>query len=205
MPGVEKRDGKYYVNSFEVMDGINDPSWWDGPVKYKKVNRNVISWVQHDLLFHIISRFAGKIGADIGGPSGKPITGIIDVNLYRTHSSCILGRGERLPFKSESLDYLISSHTLEHIKDTSAVLKEWLRVLKVGGLMAVVMPDRRFHLHDPNVIKDGEAAYSEMEPDGLLSILKTIANIEILLFNTVDNNFDFECVIRKTRDRNESN
>lgn len=195
---IEKRDGKYYEDGFDVMDGINNEGWWDGPARYKKVNRNVISWVQHDLLFHLVNRLAGKIGADIGGPSGRAIDGIINVNLYGSRGNCIIGRGERLPFKNESLDYLISSHTLEHIKNTESVLKEWLRVLKVGGFMAVVMPDKRFHLHDPNVTKDGDAAYSEMEPSELLNIIKTIANIEILSFNTFDNNFDFEFVIRKS-------
>lgn len=196
MSSVEKRDGKYYSEGYDVMDGINDEGWWDGPARYKKVNRNVISWVQHDILFYLISRLAGKIGVDIGGPSGKPIEDIINVNLYCS-GNCIVARGERLPFKNESLDYLISSHTLEHIKNTGEVLREWLRVIKIGGRMAVVVPDMRYHLHDPNVTKDGEAAWSEMEPNGLLSILKTIANIEIISFNTFNNNFDFECVVKK--------
>ncbi len=191
------RDGKYYAGNFEVMDGINSEGWWDGPVRYKKVNRNIISWVQHDTLFGLVSRLAGKTGADIGGPTtGTAIDGVIYVNLYCTQSRCIVGRGEMLPLKNESLDYIISSHTLEHIKNTGNVLREWLRVLKVGGLMAVVMPDKRYHLHDPSVTKDGEAAYSEMEPDELSSIIKTL-NVEILSFNTFDNDFDFECVIRK--------
>ena len=199
MSEIIKRDGKYYAGSEVVMDGVNDTGWWDGPVRFKKVNRNVISWVQHETLFNIVSRLAeaGKIGADIGGPTGRSIEGIIDINLYRTHSNCIISRGERLPFKNESFDYLISSHTLEHIKNTESVFKEWLRVLKVGGLMVVVMPDKRHHLHDPNVVKDGEAAWSEMEPGELLNILKSIANVDILSFNTFDNNFDFECVIKK--------
>jgi len=63
--------------------------------------------------------------------------------------------------------------------------------------MAIVMPDKRFHLHDPNVTKDGEAAYSEMEPQELLDIVKTLPNIEILLFNGFENNFDFEFLIKK--------
>jgi len=59
------------------------------------------------------------------------------------------------------------------------------------------MPDKRYHLHDPTVTRDGEAAYSEMEPAELLSILKKIQGIELVSFNSQDNNFDFECVLRK--------
>jgi len=200
MSDVIERDGKHYVNGYEVMDGLHNEGWWDGPAKYKKVNRNVISWAQHDAMFRIVSNLAGKTGLDIGGPSGTSIEGIINVNIYPTKSNCIIGRGERLPFKTASLDYIISAHTLEHIKKTKCVLKEWLRVLKIGGLMAVVLPDKRYHLHDPGVTKDGEAAWSEMEPADLHSIINSIAGIEIISFNSFDNNFDFECVIKKNQE-----
>ena len=37
------------------------------------------------------------------------------------------------PFESESVDYIVSSHMLEHIKDYKAALREWWRVIKQGG------------------------------------------------------------------------
>lgn len=196
---LTQKDGKYYVNGYEVMDGLNNLGWWDGPVRYKKVNRNIISWVQHDLLFSLVRKLTGKIGVDIGGPTGKGIDGIINVNISFAYitPNCVLGRGENLPFKNGSIDYLISAHSLEHIRNTELVLKEWVRVLRPGGMMAVVMPDKRYHLHDPTVTREGEAAYSEMEPVELLSILKKISGIELISFNSQDNNFDFECVLRK--------
>lgn len=199
---LEYRDGKYYEGGHEVMDGLQGPGWWDGPARYKRVNRNVISWVQHDIVFHLISKLCGGQGADIGGPSGKAIEGIININIYPANcpgQHAIVARGESLPFKDEALNFLISSHTLEHIKNTKQALDEWVRVVKVGGLIAIVMPDKRYHLHDPSVTKDGDAAWSEMEPQELLDIVKTLPNIEILLFNGFENNFDFECVIRRLK------
>ena len=198
---LEKRNDKYYIDNFEVMDGINNVGWWDGPIRYKKVNRNIISWVQHDTLFHLISKLSGKIGIDMGGPSGKPIDGIINVNLCFPNllgkNEMIIGRCETLPFKNDSIDYIISSHTLEHIKNTEDVLRECLRVLKIGSLIAIIIPDKRYFLHDPKVVQDGETAWSEMEPNELLNILKKFMNIEIISFNTLDNNFEFECIIKK--------
>jgi ADP-heptose:LPS heptosyltransferase/SAM-dependent methyltransferase len=46
-------------------------------------------------------------------------------------------------FSTESLDFVFSSHLLEHIEPENVVktLKEWLRVLKVGGYLILYLPD----------------------------------------------------------------
>lgn len=48
-----------------------------------------------------------------------------------------------LPFQSESFDVVFSSHTLEHFQHGSVprVLDEWLRVLKPGGELRLIVPD----------------------------------------------------------------
>lgn len=48
--------------------------------------------------------------------------------------------GKTLPFDSESQDAVFSSHTLEHIADYRTVLRDWFRVLKVGGYLIIVVP-----------------------------------------------------------------
>lgn len=48
-----------------------------------------------------------------------------------------------LPFREGVLDYCYSSHCLEDAIDTSGVLKEWVRVLKVGGKLVLFLPDQR--------------------------------------------------------------
>jgi len=48
-----------------------------------------------------------------------------------------------LPFRSNSLDYVASSHVLEHVANPVAALLEWHRVLADGGLIYMVVPDRR--------------------------------------------------------------
>jgi SAM-dependent methyltransferase len=50
---------------------------------------------------------------------------------------------ERLPFVSGSLDYVASSHLIEHIANPIRALLEWHRVLKPGGFIWMVVPDRR--------------------------------------------------------------
>lgn len=51
-----------------------------------------------------------------------------------------------LPVPSETFDIVHSSHTLEHFsfKTADNVLKEWTRVLKVGGELRLVVPNLRF-------------------------------------------------------------
>jgi len=51
----------------------------------------------------------------------------------------------RLPVPKETFDIVFSSHTLEHfpINDLQNVLKEWVRILKVGGELRLVVPNLR--------------------------------------------------------------
>ena len=46
---------------------------------------------------------------------------------------------------SASYDLVFSSHTLEHLEDTRAVLKEWWRLVKMGGHMALYLPHADFY------------------------------------------------------------
>lgn len=45
-------------------------------------------------------------------------------------------------FASASQDFVFSSHTLEHIEDHVAALREWWRVLKVGGFLCLYLPHK---------------------------------------------------------------
>lgn len=53
--------------------------------------------------------------------------------------------GKTLPFESESLDFVHTSHCLEHIDDYVAALQEWYRVLKVGGYMIITVPHQMLY------------------------------------------------------------
>lgn len=47
-----------------------------------------------------------------------------------------------LPFRDQSLDYVLSSHVLEHIWDPIGALKEWIRVLRPTGIIFAIIPHR---------------------------------------------------------------
>jgi SAM-dependent methyltransferase len=52
----------------------------------------------------------------------------------------VLGDALSLPFPNETFDRVIASEVLEHIPDDDAVIAELIRVLKVGGTLAVSVP-----------------------------------------------------------------
>lgn len=52
------------------------------------------------------------------------------------------GHAEKLPFDDKSLDYVFSSNLIEDYKFWGPVLKEWVRVLKHGGKLVILVPDK---------------------------------------------------------------
>lgn len=46
-----------------------------------------------------------------------------------------------IPFKQNELDYVFSSHCLEHLYDWIDVLDYWTSLLKIGGVLFLYLPD----------------------------------------------------------------
>lgn len=55
-------------------------------------------------------------------------------------------------FGSASMDFVYSSHCLEHVEDTKGALKEWWRVVKPGGYLVLYLPHKQFY---PNIGEPG--------------------------------------------------
>lgn len=107
---------------------------------------------------------------------------------YWPHVRCL---GESLPFKNETFDFIVSHHSLEHMKNTMLTLNEWLRVLKHGCKIAIVMPDKRYGPF-------GDKGHVSEFPAGeFKNILNQIPNIRILEHNTFKNKFSYNTVIEK--------
>ncbi len=54
----------------------------------------------------------------------------------------IVASGDELPFKDNTLDFVISSHVIEHFYDPVKTIEEWLRVVKPGGYVFIIAPHR---------------------------------------------------------------
>lgn len=52
------------------------------------------------------------------------------------------GDARNLPFKDETMDWVASSHLIEDFEDWHLVLEEFMRVLKHGGNLVIMVPDK---------------------------------------------------------------
>lgn len=103
---------------------------------------------------------------------------------------------DKLPFEDGSFDCLISRHSLEHMLDPVATLKEWLRVLVDGGRMYIILPDHEFiNTIDP-FYSNGEHlhAYTRSSFSALCGL---IPDLYLLNIETVVPEWSFGVILRK--------
>jgi ADP-heptose:LPS heptosyltransferase/predicted SAM-dependent methyltransferase len=88
-------------------------------------------------------------GLDIGAGEFKVLPHAISVDNmhheqfgFSVKPDVMVDTAERLEiFGSQSMDFVFSSHLLEHIENYPAALKEWWRLVKQGGYMILYLPD----------------------------------------------------------------
>lgn len=54
----------------------------------------------------------------------------------------VIANGDDLPFKNNEYDFVINSHALEHFYNPIKAIKEWLRVIKKGGYVFMIIPHK---------------------------------------------------------------
>jgi SAM-dependent methyltransferase len=69
---------------------------------------------------------------------------VLDKKLSR-HDSLkvdIVANGDDLPFRDNVWDFVINSHVIEHFFDPIRAIEEWLRVIKPGGYLYMIVPHK---------------------------------------------------------------
>jgi len=91
----------------------------------------------------LLGKYAGKgKGLDIGCGHNKCNPNAIGFDIFPFKVVDIVGDARDLSiFEDNELDFIVSSHLLEHMSDVKTVLKEWHRVIKIGGIIAIAVPD----------------------------------------------------------------
>lgn len=124
--------------------------------------KKVLSWLvslfvlrQYEIVRKYADQLKGKSGLEIGGPTRMfekgglfpiyPVVKSIDVcnldgaleGVTMVCDATDLGR-----IASGTYDFVIASHTIEHIANPLKALSEWLRLLNEGGILFLVVPHK---------------------------------------------------------------
>ncbi len=91
------------------------------------------------------------------------------------------------PFRADSLDFIVACHLIEHLPDPLFFLEEIWRVLKVGGICYLAVPDKDFLASDHNrnltplghVVGDYRSKMREIEDHHLSEFLRLAENVPI--------------------------
>ena len=164
----------------------NNPQYWKNLIFNKALQRRPDLWVEgvnqvimstsgsqlwRSEVVAIKGWIKGLNFLDLGCSNKKKLASAIGVDLDRNGGKCpelVLDVSNELPFKENTLDGIIASHCLEHIENPIQALNEWIKLIKVGGRIILVIPDTNFtpkmgtpeadptHLHDwtPETFKE---------------------------------------------------
>lgn len=154
-----------------------------------------------------VVRYTRGRGLDLGCGPSKAFPHFIGVDNYKdTELFGIEMRPDVVSdvtdlsiFGHACMDFVFSSHTLEHIEDHKKALAEWWRVLKVGGHLILYLPHKQFY---PNIGKPGSNPDHKHDflPSAILAAMSSIGTWEVLVDEERNDGqeYSFLQVYRKT-------
>lgn len=146
--------------------------------------------------FNEVIKYTKGVGIDIGCGLNKIHSCAIGIDFrlgdkdfgYPFGANIIYSKSKEyllLPwFSGGSLDFVFSSHCLEHFSNPRETIREASRVLKSGGYLVIILPDMRYY---PK--KGEERANPEHEwdcyPETLIKIVKDVGSFELVQIDTL--------------------
>lgn len=173
-----------------------------------------------------VIEYTKGVGIEIGCGLNKIHTSAIGINIVLSeqdygypYGAQIKSDGTNLPwFSDNSLDYVFSSHCLEHFHEPKKALLEWTRVLKNGGYLVLILPHKNYYpnIGHPNANKDHK---HDFLPSDIKKMIGDIGKYEIISIDTLHEklkndpvavseaskyghdslNFSFEVIAKKIR------
>jgi SAM-dependent methyltransferase len=125
----------------------------------------------------VLHLFTGR-GADLGcggQQENMPIDKLLPDSIavdWQPGSDIVTNLEHPLPFEAGSLDYIWSSHTLEHLWSWQLALEEWVRVLRPGGVLGLYLPHADYYDNAWN--SDHKV---ELRPEGVCQVLMRLGMV----------------------------
>ena len=105
--------------------------------------------------------------------------------------------------QDNSLDYVYSSHCLEDFEDTREVMLEWLRVLKRGGKLVLLLPDQSRYeafCKKRNILPNEAHKIKEFSLLYIKQIAGGISTAKVIFEKDNLGDYNFAIVIEKTKE-----
>ncbi len=146
-------------------------------------------------------------GIDVGCGFRKTSENCIGVDIVSRGQlgkvGCVAGRasvadicasGDYLPmFDDGELDFVVARHNLEHYVDVVKTLLEWKRILKIGGVMAIVLPDETAR----DTIALDTSHKHAFTPESFQRLVNVLGGLSVETVAVAVPNWSFMCVCRK--------
>lgn len=139
-----------------------------------------------------VIEYTKGVGVDIGCGLNKIHSTAIGIDKRMSPSDFgypfgaqIRALGDKLPwFEDNSLDFVFSSHCLEHMTDPLSALREWHRVLKIEGFLVLILPrkDRYPQVGSPGANKDHK---QDFLPQDIINMLRKVGDFQIVQKDTL--------------------
>lgn len=209
-------ENRLHENQFtQQFPKIDDPNRWKNFIFNRTVQKRPELWPEsyQDIVLKttgsyfwksevlVIEKYCTGNGLDLGCSNRKKNPFAIGVDISREGGKIpelVWDIENELPFRSGTLDYIVGTHIVEHLIEPMACINMWMRKLKVGGYLVLVVPDKTFipnigspygdptHLHDwnPDDFKKQVLPYM-------------LVSHEIVKYGAIGNNWSFLCVLKR--------
>jgi ubiquinone/menaquinone biosynthesis C-methylase UbiE len=104
-------------------------------------------------------------------------------------------------FADNALDYAFSSHLIEDFTDTYEILKEWTRIIKIGGYLCLLFPDQQRYEKISKTINTAHK-YKDFGLQFVLDIIDEVNHefyhmyeLKIIEAKELFDNDDYNCMI----------
>lgn len=165
----------------KVKDGVTIEYF---PTEFSVWNEEAVS----------VITFLGGKGVDVGCGVRSLREDVVRVDKNPEVKPDHVADAAKLPFEDGKFDFMWSSHNLEHSADTLAVILEAQRVVKAGGYLVFIIPDKRYTAGlDPT-------HQHEWEPQEFIEPYKLLPGLQLVDFGRAGKNWSFRVVYQVLED-----